>query len=89
METILNPKVIDFSVLFRNIIENDEVIVYSEIGKKTLLVKKKEDDKITLETEDKNIIIWQKEQFINNSYNIYDIIVNEISNYFSLTSKFR
>jgi hypothetical protein len=70
-------KILDFSSLFGIINENDEITVYSELGKKTLMVKTKDIDKITLISLDdiNDITVWDREPFCNNVYNIYDIVI--------------
>ena len=70
-------KILDFSSLFGIINENDEIKVYSELGKKTLMVKTKDIDKITLISLDdiNDITVWDREPFCNNVYNIYDIVI--------------
>jgi hypothetical protein len=70
-------KILDFGSLFGTINENDEITVYSELGKKTYIIKTKDTDKIVLISVDdiNDTTIWEKEGFLNNIYNIYDIVI--------------
>ena len=70
-------KILDFGSLFGTINENDEITVYSELGKKTYIIKTKDIDKIVLISVDdtNDITLWEKDAFLNNIYNIYDIVI--------------
>lgn len=70
-------KILDFGSIFNIINQKDEITVYSELGKKTYIVKSKNIDKIELISIDNihEITVWEKEQFINNYYNIFDIVL--------------
>jgi hypothetical protein len=70
-------KILDFGSLFGIINENDEITVYSDLGKKTQIVRTKDTDKLVLMSVDdmNDITVWEKEPFLNNTYNIYDIVI--------------